>query len=451
MYEIHSKSDFEAGATLVVTMPEEDIDKKSLYTILSDKPNFLLPFRHRLIDGKIEFTYQIGNRSKITYLAGNKTPDEYITLWVGVLQPLVDGWDWFLNPYSFVLIADNIYYEKNSKSICYIYIPSKKAVSDHEALKSMVMEIEKANTVADDSLTNSVLRALQDFKPREFLQILTSYKSGARQSVPQYLPVQSQSVSVAPIAPPVVGIQSPKSVEIPSQPKPSQQESTPVAQPLMSSTSQQNLNDIQINLQTGGKKQKADKAKVKKEKVKKEKVKKEKPIKEKKEKFSLFGKKKSAQEEIIQGAAAVSDVWQQSNQPPHNEPQSHVLNTGNDSKTELLAVEFCGPKFRYVGNKEHPRIIEIDIAENSIFTIGRFDISVGIQQSNFEFDKKTKAVSRRHTAIERRADGYYIVDLDSSAGTFVDKQKLLPNVPYKLNRNTQVSFGHSGADYTWEE
>jgi pSer/pThr/pTyr-binding forkhead associated (FHA) protein len=119
--------------------------------------------------------------------------------------------------------------------------------------------------------------------------------------------------------------------------------------------------------------------------------------------------------------------------------------------TEIDDINSPHPKLRYIGISDHPRLIEVSVTSGSIFTIGRFDISVGIKQSNFEFDKKTKAVSRRHSAIERNADGYSIVDLESAGGTFLNGQKLPPNAPFKLERGARVSFGNLGADYVWEE
>lgn len=90
------------------------------------------------------------------------------------------------------------------------------------------------------------------------------------------------------------------------------------------------------------------------------------------------------------------------------------------------------------------------IGPGDVFTIGRFDVSVGRKQSNFEFDPKTKAVSRRHAAIERDGEGgYVIVDLSSRAGTFVNGERLVANVPKKLENGDKVSFGTGGADYIW--
>ena len=118
--------------------------------------------------------------------------------------------------------------------------------------------------------------------------------------------------------------------------------------------------------------------------------------------------------------------------------------------TQLEIKELHGAKLRYVGNGEHPRVISVCIEEGGVFTIGRYDVATGAVQSSFEFDKKTKAVSRRHVAIERGADGYGIVDLASSAGTFINGQKIPPNTPVKLEKGARVAFGSSGADYVWD-
>jgi len=118
--------------------------------------------------------------------------------------------------------------------------------------------------------------------------------------------------------------------------------------------------------------------------------------------------------------------------------------------TQNMSIMLDGPGLRYVGHAQMPPSIRILISEGEMFTIGRFDASVGRKQSCFEFDKRTKAVSRRHAVIERDIEGYKIVDLSSSAGTFVNDKKLPPNTPHGLETGCRISFGNSGADYVWE-
>ena len=122
LYEITQKSDFQTGAELIVKIPETEADKKALHTTIHERPDFLLPFRHRVINGEIEFTYQLGNFGKFAYLPQNRSADEYKNLLLGILQPLLDCGDWFLSPYSFLLNIDYLYFDKNGKIAKFVYI-----------------------------------------------------------------------------------------------------------------------------------------------------------------------------------------------------------------------------------------------------------------------------------------------------------------------------------------
>ena len=100
------------------------------------------------------------------------------------------------------------------------------------------------------------------------------------------------------------------------------------------------------------------------------------------------------------------------------------------------------------GDKTLPMVIHL--TGTGKFTVGRFDVSVGVQQSSFEFTKETKNISRRHAVFERTEDGYTVMDLESKAGTWVNGIKLPPNTPQQLNQGDQVSFGNAGANYIYE-
>jgi pSer/pThr/pTyr-binding forkhead associated (FHA) protein len=182
-----------------------------------------------------------------------------------------------------------------------------------------------------------------------------------------------------------------------------------------------------------------------------------------KPKTGLFGKKKNEPRPLMMGAAAEP----QSSAPPKQSampetkpqaPQAPYVPYAADSADEVTQFEGDGStqlegaiaKLRLVSEAQLPAEIVVDCSQERPFVIGRFDITAGRQQSDFEFDKSTRAVSRRHAAIERIASGYVIIDLSSSAGTFVNGQKIPPNVPRELTFGTRVSFGTSGADYIFE-
>lgn len=458
MYTIQSKSDFKSGATLIVRIPEEDLDKTAMYTILSDKPAFILPFHHRSVDGQIEFTYQIGRCSKLTYMSGSRSPREYAELWMNVLEPLFDCTDWFMSPYSFVLQTEYIYCNKNENMINYVYIPSIRHCSAHDSLKNMAAEIAKQNRTTDVNFENKLVWAIQDFSLNEFLQMIKSYETveshqSSLQSERHFL--QAMTDQICPEQPqsqfaPLSAV-SAKSAFWGGKLKSSEQAISAQPVPEAAETSNRILKhsgDIVIDLSADGKMRKNKRErggwfgfrKEPKEAVKKE------AKHEPKEKGGLFGKKRP------QGTIQMGDVAAQTEQERiHFKESLHVpMMQDTNDVTQLDILETYGAKLRYVGNGGHPRIINVCADENGVFTIGRFDASVRVKQSSFEFDKKTKAISRRHAAIECGADGYGIVDLTSSAGTFINGQKLPPNTLVKLEKGCRVSFGSSGADYVWD-
>jgi len=440
MYEIHSKSDFETGVVLTVNMPEEDIDKKAFNTMLYDQPEFVLPFRYRKINGQIEFTYHIENRSKFTYLSGNRSLSEYADLWLGLLEPLIDCGNWFMKPYSFVLKSEYLFCDKTGKSFSYVYIPSVQDFSDYNALKSMVTEVAKQNHVTDVNLENKVVWGIQDFNPVEFLLMVKSYKSNIIKGVANQhieMPMSIQQIA-QPEQPALRQVEIKQVIE--------HQLDTPVVpiNPIQKGAD----GDIIINLS-------ADKKKQKKEKTKgslfgSQKVNKVKSSKEPKSKVRFGSKKEIQPQEIILGAAVmpqqIEPIVRQAPSPLNSSPL-YI----DDGVTQIDCRETGAPKLRYAGSGNYPRFIEIAISKGGIYTIGRYDASIGTKQSNFEFDRKTKEVSRRHAAIERNEDGYSIVDLDSKAGTFINGQKIPPNTPLKIENGYHVSFGRAGTDYIWEE
>jgi len=108
------------------------------------------------------------------------------------------------------------------------------------------------------------------------------------------------------------------------------------------------------------------------------------------------------------------------------------------------------PKLRLVGLPGLPDLIPVKL-KGQPFVIGRFDVGVGRKQCDFEFDRSTKAVSRRHAAIEYIADKTAIVDLDSRAGTFVNGNRIAPGKPHPIQHGDHVSFGGMGAEYVFED
>jgi len=379
-YEIQRKSDLQTGATLVVKIPEDELDIKAMYTIQADSPGFILPFRYRSVDGNIEFVYQIGLHNKLEHLAGARRQKEYAELWLSLVSPLLECSDWFMKPYSFVLSAEFLYYNRNKKTINYVYVPTIRDSSDYRDLKEMAAEVSKMITAADPDMENKVLRAImKDFDLKGFLQMLKGYTeeappaplpSAAPLGLGQAPPAFAQSA----FAPPAC---SPPGFAPPALTSPTL--ASPAYAPPTHAPPAARVPDY-----------------------------------------------------IAKGAAGKA-------------PQDYC------DDTQSILIPQSEARLRYCGCARLPAVIDVQIELGGIFSIGRYDVATCRPQSSFEFDKKTKAISRRHAVIERDQDGYTIVDLASSAGTFLNGQKLPPNTPCKLDHGSRVSFGNAGADYVWEQ
>jgi len=307
----------------------------------------------------------------------------------------------------------------------------------------MAAEITKIVTVADADLENKVLRAiLKDFDPDDFLQMLKSFAASGESVVqPRPAPVQSpmpeqrvaSAVYEARAGVPTMQAKTTEPARTPPDPVPVQREERTSGEIVINipGTSVAKEKDVQKNKGNPVDKKEKD------------------PKKQKTAGAGLFGRKKDDLQEVIQ---AVPPTLAPTPVPePVRPPAPALVATVCPVDTTQSLSEVSGESgFKLVGSVLLPPFIDVRIENGEVFTVGRFDAAVGKQQSNFEFEKKTKAVSRRHAAIERDATGYSIVDLTSSAGTFVNGQKLPPNTPCQLGNGCRVSFGNAGADYIWE-
>ncbi|MDZ4767038.1 MAG: FHA domain-containing protein [Chloroflexota bacterium] len=56
-------------------------------------------------------------------------------------------------------------------------------------------------------------------------------------------------------------------------------------------------------------------------------------------------------------------------------------------------------------------------------------------------DARTKGISRRHAAIVRYQGAMHLLDLESVNGTYVNDNRLKPNIPHPLQAGDEVRFG----------
>jgi len=86
--------------------------------------------------------------------------------------------------------------------------------------------------------------------------------------------------------------------------------------------------------------------------------------------------------------------------------------------------------------------------KNKSIVLGK-EISLGRQSSN-TLRFKNLNISRKHAKIFRKSGRYYIVDLESSFGTYLerdrDKKRIFPNTPYLMKSGDKLFFGASAEE-----
>ena len=124
-----------------------------------------------------------------------------------------------------------------------------------------------------------------------------------------------------------------------------------------------------------------------------------------------------------------------------------ILNNIDNVKNRLLDDDFdsddtviLNDKIGYLveHNKTYKKRIEIDKDE---FIIGRFKEVV-------DYNIVNKTVGKIHSKIIKRGNKFYLIDLDSKNGTYINSSKLKPNIPCEIKDGSVIVF--SNAKYTFE-
>ena len=398
-----------------------DLDDIALKVIRRDCPDFLLPVRAMEIDGELELRYELQEGIRLAYLPKGMKRKDFTERLVHMLKPFKDCSDWFLDYHNFVLDENYILVGKNGQQVKYVYVPAGEyARSDEEIKEFFINMILKMDIQDDMGYMVNLLRIIKN--PDANLLSLLEY-------------FQKE-----------MGVQTPKPAleERPAAPAaPVQEPFHASAEPFGASHEEKDLlgslfGDLEDSDSGNDKKKKKEK--------------KEKPPKDKSAKGGgLFGflKGKPKEEKAAMPvaaaapapspASAATPVYQ--NFDPLPIPQD-MADSGDE--TAILAEE------EFHGNSELrlrlencmgcqcPSYIEIPLP-SGFATVGRANKN-GEAQSDYNFDASVSFVSRRHFRVEKDQDHWRIVDLESSNGTYLNGERMVPNMPYPLQVGNRITI-----------
>ncbi len=157
---------------------------------------------------------------------------------------------------------------------------------------------------------------------------------------------------------------------------------------------------------------------------------------------------------------SLMDMGKEENVPNKNTGDSFYQNTDSaNKKRNILDNVFTSPKinkpsdsmYKSTGRtanlkvvNTHPRydlpkIIKVEFIDGK-FTIGRATRTGELTGANYEFGAEITPISRIHAQIDINEDTFFIRDLGSSNGTFLNGVKLEANKQYAIKDGDKIAF-----------
>lgn len=478
----------------------QTIDPIALEVMKQDCPDFLLPIKTMERDEDTEMRYELSSGIRLKYINQKMVKKDFIALMIGMLTPYKICNDWFLDYHNLYLDAQNIFVDRDYQSVKYVYVPVEEYRQEDSAVISFFEDFIVKTELSDDpGYTMNLFRILKGSNAN--LVTLLNYiqqggagmGSSAGGSVTA-APVREQNISSIPA-------NNPGSQQVSGQPNVSgpaaHVQPTAPAQPVVpvqpnatatgswgaKSNISGTANEAQkSNVESDNKKGSnfgdinpvnnimAGLGGAFDDEENKKKKKKEKLVKEKSggQLFGgLFGgKSKNTAEpqnnpvmahETVNNSAK-SNVGVAANKPANISPMNNMVQMGvgqnmglGDDRTIILESDSGNPDRLYLSLYEGaigyncPQLIEINLVDG-IATIGRADKN-GMAQTTYSFDASLIFISRMHARIEKVNDGWQIIDLDSKGGTFLNGQKLVPNMAYPLMPGDILTFTSKHLSY----
>lgn len=122
------------------------------------------------------------------------------------------------------------------------------------------------------------------------------------------------------------------------------------------------------------------------------------------------------------------------------EPEEATLFTGEKGSTETTLLDDHSMETSLLADYHCPYLKSV-IGEERI-VINKTEFTVGRQQEKSDHVITNKNIGRLHAKISCCNNKYYITDMDSTNGTFINGSRVLSNKQYLLNHNDKIALAN---------
>ena len=177
----------------------EQLDEIAVKVMKQDIPEFLLPIKVINIDGEIEVRYELGSRTRMSYLPESMTKQEFIILLENMVRPFKLCNDWFLDYHNFYLDKDYITIGKTYSDVKYVYIPDQSYGNDEDEILEFFRNLILNTNLKDDPIYVMNLYRRLNERGASLISILDYIANDvSANSAPTPVPVAPAPVPVAP-------------------------------------------------------------------------------------------------------------------------------------------------------------------------------------------------------------------------------------------------------------
>lgn len=440
-----------------------------------ETPDFIMPILFDKGPGMITIRYSVPEGyTPLDELSGNLMIEDVLKLYQWIMYSLKECKDWYLKPEAFCFQTSYVYINQNHDRIVFAYIPDDRKNLDYDGIKSVLISLlEKCNETSGGSIQLQLYKYF--YKPKFSLEEFQGMLDKFVEEIMHKKPVSSPVVEIKEV------VEVKQVVEL----------APTVVKEEVAITSSQN--NISMRDKIVDKKVMIDKEETATIYATKESVK---PIEEEQANpRSIYAaqpnRSQLSQEEIeemvksIYSSKPLESVERKSSDEPsiyaskengmvrnntYEEEQDddesfygsktkEAIGIGGSKKKNLLDNVFNPPTkserpaTNYNDRRKDPVLKSISTHtrydlpktipvrfDNDQFIIGRATRTGEETGAHYEFGAEITPISRIHAQIDRQGDLYYLKDLGSSNGTFLNGNKIEPNKSYQVEEGDKIAF-----------
>lgn len=454
----------------------EVCDKIACGALKLECPDFVMPVLFDHSTSVMTMRYSIPEHyTDIEKFQGELQIEEVLTLYQRILEILELCEDWYLKPEGLYFDAKYVYMNEAHNTFKFIYVPESKYTLNTQGIKFLMISLlEKCNESSGGNIQLQLYKYF--YKPKfsltEFRGMLEGYwlllskkvtsHEGLEESVDFIKPktkekavtTQEASIYVAKEAEgkkAVTGVNNgesstripvksknvmPKQPEVQAKDKPEKEDSPRsfyAPKVNRSQLSQEEIEEMVKSIYSGKSSDSknentSDSYDVPEQVDRVSKAKEESVVAEK----SSFYGAKSNDADKVSATTKKKNLFDNMFNPIKPQKTNIYAST---SQVRSVSLKSISMHTRY----DLPKLIEVQFEDN-LFVIGRATRTGEPTGAHYEFGAEITPISRLHAQIGRKEGTYYLQDLGSSNGTFLNGNKIEPNKLYLIEDGDKIAF-----------